>query len=72
MYIHIYVIYIYNIYIYIQLYIYSCLVDKLCLILSGTPWTVAHQATLSIGFSREEYWSGLSFPFSGGLLDPGI
>ena len=25
---------------------------------SGTPWTVAHQAPLSVGFSREEYWSG--------------
>ena len=27
-----------------------------------TPWTVAHQAPLSTGFSRQEYWSGLSFP----------
>jgi len=30
--------------------------------LSMTPWTVAHQAPLSIGFSRQEYWSGLPFP----------
>ena len=37
-----------------------------------TPWTVAHQAPLSIGFPRQEYWSRLLFPFSGDLLDPGI
>ena len=30
--------------------------------LSATPWTVAHQAPLSVGFSRQEYWSGLPFP----------
>ena len=33
---------------------------------------VAHQALLSIGFSRKEYWSGLAFPFPGDLPDPGI
>ena len=37
-----------------------------------TPWTVAHQAPLSMGFSRQEYWSGLPFPFPGDLPDPGI
>ena len=37
-----------------------------------TPWTTAHQAPLSIGFSRPEYWSGLLFPPPGDLLDPGI
>ena len=37
-----------------------------------TPWTVAHQALLSMGFSRQEYWSGLPFPSSGDLPDPGI
>ena len=31
-----------------------------------------HQAPLSMGFSRQEYWSGLPFPFPGGLPDPGI
>ena len=36
-----------------------------------TPWTIAHQAALS-GFSRQEYWSGLPFPFPGDLPDPGI
>ena len=37
-----------------------------------TPWTIAHQAPLSMGFSRQEYWSGLSFPPPGDLPDPGI
>ena len=37
-----------------------------------TPWTVAHLALLSMGFSRQEYWSGLPFPSPGNLPDPGI
>ena len=37
-----------------------------------TPWTIAHQAPLSMGFSKQEYWSGLPFPFPGDLPDPGI
>ena len=37
-----------------------------------TSWIVAHQAPLSIGFSRQEYWSGLPFPSPGDLPDPGI
>ena len=37
-----------------------------------TPWTVAHQAPLSMGFSRQEYWSGLQFSSPGDLPDPGI
>ena len=36
------------------------------------PWTVVHQTLLSMGFSRQEYWSGLPFPLPGYLLDPGI
>ena len=40
--------------------------------LSATPQRVARQAPLSIGFSRQEYWSGLPFPSPGGLPDPGI
>ena len=36
-----------------------------------TAWTIAHQAPLSLGFSRQEYWSGLSFPSPGDLSDPG-
>ena len=42
---------------------------QLCLTL-WTPWTVAYQAPLSMGFSRQEYWSGYSF--SGDLPEPGI
>ena len=37
-----------------------------------TPWTVAHQTPLSMGFLRQEYWSGLPFPSPGDLPDPGI
>ena len=37
-----------------------------------TPWTIAYQAPLSMGFSRQEYWSGLPFPSPGDLPDPGI
>ena len=40
--------------------------------LSATPWTVAHQAPLSMGFPRQEYWSGLPFPPPGNLPKPGI
>ena len=36
------------------------------------PWTVAHQAPLSMEFSRQEYWSGLPFPSPGDLPEPGI
>ena len=38
---------------------------------SATPWTAAHQAPLSMGFSRQECWSGLPFPPPGNLPDPG-
>ena len=37
-----------------------------------TLWTIASQAPLSMGFSRQEYWSGLPFPSTGDLPDPGI
>ena len=40
--------------------------------LFATPWTVAYQAPLSMGFSRQEYWSGLLFPSAGDLPRPGI
>ena len=36
-----------------------------------TPWTAVRQAPLSMGFQRGEYWSGLPFPSSGNLPDPG-
>ena len=47
------------------------LVTKSCLTLA-TPWTVACQAPLCMGFFRQAYWSGLSFPSPGDLTDPGI
>ena len=47
------------------------LVAKLCPTLE-TPWTVACRAPLSMGFSRQEYWSGLPFPSPGDLPNPGI
>ena len=40
--------------------------------LFATLWTIAHQAPPSVGFSRQEYWSGLPFPSPGNLPDPGI
>ena len=43
-----------------------------CVRLFATPWTVAYQAPLSMGFSRQEHWSGLPFPSPGDLPDPGI
>ena len=36
------------------------------------PWSVNSQAPVSMGFSRQEYWSGFPFPFPGDLPDPGI
>ena len=39
---------------------------------SAAPWTVAYRASLSTGFSRQEYWSGLPFPPPGDLPNPGI
>ena len=43
-----------------------------CVQLFATLWIVAHQASLSMRFSRQEYWSGLSCPSPGDLPDPGI
>ena len=39
---------------------------------SVTPWTVARQAPLSMGFPSQEYWNGLPFPSAGNLPNPGI
>jgi len=47
-----------------------CFVAPLCLF--ATPWTVARQAPLSMGFSRQASWSGLPFPSPGNLPEPGI
>ena len=40
--------------------------------LFATPWTVANQAPQSVGFPKQEYWSGLPFPSQGDLPNPGI
>ena len=39
---------------------------------SATPWTVPYLVSVSMGFSRQEYWSGLPFPSPGYLPDPGL
>ena len=44
--------------------------SRVCLF--ATPWTVAKQAPLSMGFPRQEYWSGLPYPSPGDLPEPGI
>ena len=49
---------------------WACLVGRDWLF--ETPWNVARQPPLSVGFSRQEYWSGLPFPPPGDLPDPGI
>ena len=43
-----------------------------CVRLFVTPWTILHKAPPSMGFSRQEYWSGLPFPSPGNLPNPGI
>ena len=48
-----------------------CLVAKLYLTLV-TPWTVAHQAPLSVGFTKQEYWSGLLLPSLEDFSNPRI
>ena len=55
-------------------YLLSRLVWISCLVMSNfvALWTVAHQAPLSMGFSRQGYWSGLPFPTPGDLPDPRI
>ena len=54
-------------------YPWAAVVESLsCVQLFVTPWTVAHQAPLSMGFSRQEYWSGLPFPPPRDLPNPGI
>ena len=48
-----------------------CLIAQSCLTFCG-PMDYSDQAPLSMGFSRQEYWSGLPFPSPGDLADPGI
>ena len=52
---------------------YVCVLSRFsCVWLCATLWMVARQAPLSMGFSRQEYWSGLACPPPEGLPDPGI
>ena len=63
-----------------MIYFADCLFLKLyaaaqslsCVQLFVTPWTIAHQAPLSTGFPRQEYWSGLPLPTPANLPKPGI
>ena len=51
----------------------ACVLSRFsCIQLFATPWTVAHQAPLSMGFSKQEYGSGLLCPSPGDLSHPGI
>ena len=53
--------------------LYMCVLSHFsCVQLFTTPWTAACQATLSMGFSQQDYWSGLPFPPPGDLPNPGI
>ena len=58
--------------IYVCVCTYTCACVLSCVQLFVTPWTVAHQAPLSMEFSRQEYWNGLPWPPPRDLLDPGI
>ena len=54
----------------VQLRKYACVLS--CVWLCSTPWSVAHQAPLSMGFPRQKYWNRLPFPSPGDLPNPGI
>ena len=58
----------YNEYPFAYIFVYACMLSHLnCVGLFVTPWTVAHQAPLSLGFSRQVYWNGLPCPPPGDL-----
>ena len=54
--------------------VYVCVCVRVCSVISDfvISWTVDHQASLSIGFSRQKYWSGLPFPTPGDLSNPNL
>ena len=57
----------------VRVYMLVCVLNPFSRVqLFVTLWTVAHQAPPSMGFSRQEYWSGLPFPSRGDLSDLGI
>ena len=58
---------------YVTLMLYACMLSHFSQVqLFSTLWTVAHQAPLSMGFFRQEYWGGLPCPPPGDLPSPGI
>ena len=59
------------VYIFICMYRYESVSHLAHVCQVGIPWTVAHQAPLSVEFPRQEYWSGLSFPSPGDLPNAG-
>ena len=66
-------LYVYNSTLYIYIILWRNEVKSLsCVRLFVTPWTVAYQAPPSMGFSRQEYWSGVPFPSPRNPPDPGI
>ena len=54
----------------VHIYVFAQLLSRVQLF--AIPWATAHQALLSMGFSRQEYWSGLPFTSPGDLPEPGI
>ena len=56
--------------VFIYVYVFMCVSSVMCD--CATPWTIARQSPLSMGFSRQEYWSGLPRPPPGDLPDPGV
>ena len=54
----------------VECIVHVCMLSHVWLF--ATPWAIAHQAPLSLEFSRQEYWSGLPFPPPGDLPNPGI
>ena len=62
--------FIWNIYFQSVKTVCVCVQSLSCVWLFANPWGIARQAPLSMGFSRQEYWSGLPFPTLGDLPDP--
>ena len=57
----------------ICIHAYSCMLGRFSHVrLFATLWTIACQIPMSVGFSKQEYWSGLPCPLPGDLPDPGI
>ena len=65
-------LFLFNLILLWQMYKLQFTVLLSCVQLFGTPWTVAHQALLFMGFPRQEYWSGLPFPPPRDLPYPGM